>query len=139
MSDLLASFKNLLIGDNGRARTRLKKLSERQLIELESQIGGQLFGPVPAGHRREFFCLDEKTWVWHEEWTDEKGQKQMTSTRYEVHEKGILKAQNAKVYKFLEGEELKNLVLAMELYYEAVARGVYRRDPRTGQKLTDES
>lgn len=138
MGSLLKKTLSLITGDGSSAvKAGIKKLTERQLIELEAEIGGTLFGPIPAGHRREFFCLDEKTWVWHEEWIDEKGQKQVTSTRYEIHSNGILKAQNGKIYKFIEGKELTNLTLAMELYYEAVSRGVYHRDPLTGQKLSD--
>ena len=38
----------------------LKTLTDRRLIEMESRIGRELFGPIPAGHRRDFFCLDEK-------------------------------------------------------------------------------
>lgn len=138
MGKLLQKTLELITGPTAvSAQQVLGKLSERQLIELEAQIGGTLFGPIPAGHKREFFMLDEKTWVWHEEWLDEKGKRQITSTRYEIHANGILKAQNSKVYKFIKGEELKNLVLAMELYYQAVARGIYRRDPATGQKLPE--
>ena len=46
----------------------------RNLIRHEAKIGGILFGLVPEGGRREFFCLDARTWVWHEEWIDENGQ-----------------------------------------------------------------
>ena len=46
----------------------LKQLTERDLIRLESEIGAQLFGPLPKGRRREFFCLDASTWIWHEEY-----------------------------------------------------------------------
>lgn len=112
-----------------------KKLTERELLRLESQAGTSVFGPVPEGHRREFFCLDEKTWIWHEEWKDEKGAEQQATTRYEVHEKGILKVQEGSRYDYLEGEELDNLILATRLYYEKVAREVYQRDPQTGAKL----
>jgi len=112
-----------------------KKLTERELLRLESQIGSGLFGPVPDGRRREFFCLDESTWIWHEEWTDEKGNPQQTTTRYEVHPNGILKVQEGARYHYLEGEELTNLTTATHLYYERVAREVYKRDPQTGVKL----
>ncbi|HEX8390111.1 MAG TPA: hypothetical protein VF597_01690 [Candidatus Saccharimonadales bacterium] len=114
----------------------LSKLTDRQLIELEAEIGGRLFGPVAEGHKREFFCLDQNTWIWHEEWTDENNQRLVSSTRYEVHENGVLKAQDGKVYKFIEGEELRNLMVAVRLYYEAVARDIYRIDPQTGRPLT---
>ena len=81
MASVLKKALKLLVGDDvstdwlkfpGRKRP-LKPLSERELITLESEIGSQLFGPIPEGHRREFFCLDEKTWIWHEEWLDEIG------------------------------------------------------------------
>ena len=123
---------SLLTGTPG---GNLSRLTERQLIEMEAKIGGELFGPIPAGHRREFFCLDKHTWVWHEEWVDENKQRFMTTTRYEIHDNGVLKAQDGKIYKFIEGEELKNLTLAIRLYYEAVARDIYQRDPVTGQRL----
>lgn len=113
-----------------------KSLSERELIQLESDIGSQLFGPIPAGNRREFFCLDKMTWIWYEEWQDvETGKQKSTTTRYEVHDNGILKAQEGAQYSYLDGQELQNLTLAIQMYYEQVARKVYKRDPRTGQKL----
>lgn len=114
----------------------LKKLTERELLRLESQIGATLFGPVPAGHRREFFCLDDKTWIWHEEGTDPvTGKETQATTRYEVQDKGILKVQEGARYSYIEGAELDNLVTATQLYYEQVARTIYHRDPQTGQKL----
>lgn len=137
MNSIFQKTLTLLIGESRSDKKRLHKLSRRELIELEAAIGGNLFGPIPAGHRREFFCLDENTWVWHEEWIDEHNKRQVTSTRYEIHNNGILKAQDGKVYKFIEGMELRNLVLAMRLYYEKVARDIYRRDPISGKKIPE--
>lgn len=115
------------------------KMTERQLIQAESKIGRELFGPIPAGHRREFFCLDEHTWVWHEEWKDpETGKRRHMTTRYEVHQNGVLKVQDSSQYRFIEGEELQNLFLSARLYYEGVMRGIYRVDPYTGQRLAAE-
>ncbi len=113
----------------------LKTLTERELLTLESEVGGQLFGPVPAGHRREFFCLDETTWIWYEEWLDDKKKTQSTTVRYEVSPQGVLKVQEGARYSYLEGEELRNFGLSVRLYYEQVARKVYKRDPATGKKL----
>lgn len=113
----------------------LKSLTERELIQLESEIGGRLFGEIPAGHRREFFNLDTKTWIWHEEWIDEAGKKQQLTTRYEVTDKGILKAQAGPRYTYIEGQELENLQVATQLYHEQVVRAIYRRNPQTGEKL----
>lgn len=129
----------LLTGSGTQTSRPLKKLTERQLIELESEIGRELFGPIPAGHQRDFFCLDDHTWVWYEEWTDvATGQKRSTTTRYEVHQNGILKAQDGMTYKFIEGQELRNLALAVRLYYEQTMREIYKRDPYTGKPLMSE-
>lgn len=115
----------------------LKKLTERELIQLESEIGRELFGPVPKGRRREFFNLDPTTWIWYEEFTDETGTPRTATTRYEIQEDHILKVQEGAKYSYLEGEELNNLLLAVRMYHERVMRGVYHRDPATGEKLSD--
>ena len=89
----------------------------RDLIRREAKIGGQLFGPVEPGRRREFFCLDEHTWVWHEEWTDpNSGKRQVVTTRYDVRPNGVLKAQDGQGYRRLELPEARNLFKAMQLY-----------------------
>ena len=61
---------------------------------------------------------------------------QRSTTRYEVHENGILKVQEGTHYYYIEGSELTNLVTAMRLYFEQVTRDIYRRDPATGKTLT---
>lgn len=141
MSGLLKKALTLITGDPAQINvsTRpLKELTERDLIKLESEIGRELFGPIPADHRREFFCLDENTWVWHEEWTDvNTGKKRVLTTRYEVHPNGILKVQEGQPYKFVEGDELQHLATATYAYYERVARNVYKRDPSTGRPLPE--
>ena len=142
MNNVFKKALSLITGDPSSVKLTmpknrpLKKLTERELLQLESEIGSKLFGEVPKGYRREFFCFDEKTWIWHEEWIDQKTRKarQMT-TRYEVHSSGILKVQEGARYSFIEGTELENLALATRMYYEQVARGVYKVDPATGQKL----
>jgi hypothetical protein len=111
------------------------KLTRRDLIRMESKIGAQLFGPIPKGHRREFFCLDTHTWIWYEEWNDAKGKRQSITTRYEVHPNNILKVQDNQPYQVVEGTELFNLAMATRLYREQVIRGIYHRDHITGQPL----
>lgn len=117
------------------SRRASKHLTERQLIERENEIGRELFGPIPADHRRDFFCLDERTWVWHEEWKDLDGKTQTATTRYEVQPAGILKVQSGRVYKYIEGQELRHLVTAVQMYYERVMRDIYGFDPTTGRPL----
>lgn len=144
MNTVLQKALNLLVGDDSSfeniakkpKKRPLKGLTERELIQLESDIGKELFGPIPADHRREFFNLDPSTWIWYEEWVDiETGKKQSTTTRYEVSGDKILKAQDGASYKYIEGEELRNLTVAVQMYYERVMREVYHRDPQTGKPL----
>ncbi len=96
----------------------------RNLIRHEAKIGGQLFGAVKPGGRREFFCLDQHTWVWHEEWIDENGQHQVRTTRYDVRPSGVLKAQNGQ-YRKLSLDEAKHLRNAMILYRNRVKKELY--------------
>ena len=114
---------------------RRTKPTRRELIQRESEIGGQLFGPVSVSHHRQFFNLDPTTWVWYEEWTDRDGKHQTTTTRYEIHENGILKVQEGARYYYIEGNELTNLVNAIRIYYDRVTREIYRRDPATGKRF----
>lgn len=113
-----------------------KGLTERELIQLESEIGSHLFGPIPEGHRRQFFNLDSETWIWYEEYKDADGQEKSTTTRYEVQGSKIMKAQDGAQYSFIEDQELQNLTMAIQMYYEQVMQGIYKRDPASGKKLS---
>lgn len=91
----------------------------KALIHHEAKIGGKLFGPIPDGTRREFFCLDKHTWVWHEEWT-ENGERKIMTTRYDVRPDGVLKSQGGQSYRKLRGAEADNFYDAIEMYGEQV-------------------
>ncbi len=97
----------------------------RSLIRHEAKIGGQLFGPIPKDHRREFFCLDERTWIWHEEWKDANGQQHTKTTRYDVRPDGILKAQDGQPYQRVELEEARNLRNAAHEYKLRIKNELY--------------
>lgn len=97
----------------------------RELIRKEARLGGELFGPVPKGVRREFFCLDERTWIWHEEWTDKNGQRQIITTRYDIRTNGILKAQEGQVYRYVDREEGRRFCQAVRLYEQKMLTGLY--------------
>jgi hypothetical protein len=117
-------LKKLLNGViSQRAEDRRAEL-HRNLIRHEAKIGGQLFGPVQRGGRREFFCLDKHTWVWHEEWADHNGQHQTRTTRYDIRPNGILKAQNGQ-YQPVKPEEAQKLYQAAKLYQERVSKELY--------------
>jgi len=142
MSSLYKKALQLITGDSNDIAASLRvpkthefrKYSERELIQLESEIGAKLFGALPVGSRREFFCLDENTWIWYEEGINpQTGRSEISTTRYEVHDNGILKVQEGSRYMFIEGAELENFIRATRLYYEQVAREIYKRDPQTGK------
>lgn len=114
-------LNNVAANRHAERRAELK----RNLIRHEAKIGGQLFGPVAPGGRREFFCLDPHTWIWHEEWVDQAGQRQVRTTRYDVRPSGILKAQDGQHYQAVSFEEGKRLIQAARIYAQRVKRELY--------------
>jgi hypothetical protein len=104
----------------GSGSTDKQAAARQAVLRKAAQIGGELFGPIPVGHRREFFCLDAHTWVWHEEWTDARGVRQVITTHYTVRPDGIIKSQNNDGYRLVEDTELRNLKHAVALYGERV-------------------
>jgi hypothetical protein len=98
----------------------------KALIHHEAKIGGKLFGQIPKGARREFFCLDRHTWVWHEEWTDKDGKRRIMTTRYDLRPDGVLKSQGGQSYRKIKGIEAINFRKAVESYCEQVL-GEYDR------------
>lgn len=88
----------------------------RDLIRGAARMGGTLFGPIPDGTRREFFCLDRHTWVWHEEWTDANNMRHACTTRYDIRPHGVFKAQDGMPYQPLTDEELRRLYDAVYQY-----------------------
>jgi hypothetical protein len=103
----------------------------RAILHYEGRLGGQIFGPVQKGGRREFFCLDEHTWVWHEEWLDERKQRHAITTRYDIRPNGVLKSQGGQSYQMLSPEESRNLYQAIRMYVERVTSELQRLSAHT--------
>lgn len=118
-------FKKMLNGIRLQRQADQLANLRRKLMLHEARIGGTLFGEVPAGHRREFFCLDRHTWVWHEEWVDKNGQRQIMMTRYDVRPDGVLKSQNGSHYQQASAQEIRHLAKAARLYTERIRNEVY--------------
>ncbi len=97
----------------------------RNLIRREARIGGKLFGPVPKNRRREFFCLDEHTWIWHEEWIEQSGSTRIVTTQYSVRPDGVLKSQNGGHYQSVKPSEARHLLKAAKAYTERVNQELY--------------
>lgn len=142
MNQLLRRVRRLLVDEdelihllrNPVKKSTSQTMTECQRLSLESKIGGQLFGPIPEGFSREFFCLDDHTWIWQEASYDDLGDKVINKIRYQITVAGVIKTSGQESY-FIEGEELANFIRATSLYYQEVSRQVYQRDPLTGQKL----
>ena len=101
------------------------KLSVEDLINAESALGRTLFGPIPAGHQREFFESKKHVWIWHENWTDQFGALQEMTIRYEVHPTGVYKKSKGGSYKKIEGAELTNFRKAAKMYLDLVKTKLY--------------
>jgi hypothetical protein len=140
MKDIFTHALSLLIGNDvgllspkTTKKRPLKELTVRELIQLESHIGATLFGPTPPGGRREFFNEDPNNWIWYESWIGPDAKQRSMTTRYEVHDNGILKVREGEPYQFISGVELDNLSMAVHMYHERVMRDIYHRDPATGK------
>ena len=101
------------------------KLTLDDLINAESELGRTLFGPIPAGHQREFFTSKKNVWIWHENWTDEFGKLQDMTIRYEVRPNGVYKKPNNGGYQKIEGVELSNFCQAAKSYLNLVKTKLY--------------
>lgn len=139
MAPVWRKAKILLIGEQPSriAPTSTRpSLSDRQLLQQESSIGRSLFNDITLGHQREFFCLDENTWVWSDQYKDDKQQPRTQTIRYEVHSNGILKIENGgKSYYFLKGQELDDFAQLVQNYRQQVEAQLYGQTARQPQLL----
>ena len=93
-------------------------------INAESELGRTIFGPIPAGHQREFFEHKKNLWIWHESWL-ESGNRQEITIRYEVRPDGVHKSVNGSPYCKIEGAELDNFRQATRKYLELIRTHLY--------------
>ncbi len=96
-------------------------------LRHEAHIGGGLFGESTSGQQHEFFCLDQYTWIWHEEWIDANDKLQHRTTRYDIRPSGILKAQDGQSYQRVSMNEAFRLRDAARLYQYRVNVEMYDR------------
>lgn len=100
-------------------------MTKDDLINAESRLGSTIFGPVPAGHRREFFHDRENIWIWFESWRDETDHQHQLTVRYEVRTSGVYKKISAGSYFKLAGDELENFRRATHAYLYIVKKYLY--------------
>lgn len=118
-------ISKLLNGVRTQRREQRRAELYRNLIRREAKLGGEIFGLITDNGRREFFCLDERTWVWHEEWRDENNQSQAKTTRYDIRPDGILKAQDGQPHRWVTPKEALNLYQAAKIYQQRVGNELY--------------
>lgn len=114
---MIKKLRKLILPQNDQVQSAI---IYRNILRDAAKMGGEVFGPIPAGRRREFFCLDEHTWVWHEEWNDERGAHQVRTTRYDVRPHGIFKAQDGQPYRPVSIEEANRLCNAAREYQRRI-------------------
>lgn len=108
---------------------RTKKYSNKpsydDLINIESNLGRTLFGPVPAGHQREFFASKPGVWIWYDKWEDITGVMHEMTIRYEVRSNGVFKKTPDGSFSQIKGAELDNFVNAARRYFDLVKTQLY--------------
>lgn len=110
-----------------RARFRTAPRPTREdLINAESRLGGSIFGPIPEGHRREFFHDQRNVWIWYEGWYDDSSDYHNVTVRYEVYPSGVYKKISAGNYQRLEDGELDNFRQATRTYLQLIKQNLYR-------------
>ena len=100
------------------------KLTEDDLINAESKLGGTLFGPIPAGHRREFFRYRHNVWVYHESWV-QAGRKMESTITNKVRENGVFKCPLGGEYVKITDAELANFRKATTEYLKLIKKNLY--------------
>lgn len=104
----------------------IPRISANSLQGQEAQLGGQLFGPIPDGQNRQFYCQDPSTWVWREEWVDQNGQAQTLVTRYQMRSGVITKQQTGQADQIVDIDEARNLLLSVRWYYYLIRKQLYQ-------------
>lgn len=100
------------------------KLTEADLINAESRLGATLFGPIPEGHRREFFRYRHNVWIYHESWKAD-GKKMESTITYKVRENGVFKCPLGGEYVKITGAELTNFKKAVKEYLKLIKTNLY--------------
>lgn len=113
-------IKKLLNAASPQSDAMRDAVTYRNILRDAAKIGGDVFGPIPAGNRREFFSLDKHTWVWHEEWTEQSGTREVRTTRYDIRPHGIFKAQDGQPYQPVSIEEANRLCNAAREYQRLI-------------------
>lgn len=112
------------------------RLTRADLLNAESKLGSTIFGPIPEGHRREFFHDRNNIWIWHEDWYDGQRNPHQMTVRYEVRTSGIYKKVSTGKYFKLEGDELENFRKATHAYLYVIKKNLYNKTQNLPRQST---
>ena len=101
------------------------RISPDELMNIESEWGGILFGPIPAGHQRNFFEYKKNVWIWYEGWLEKGGVVKSMTIRYEVRPSGVFKRVDGQKYEKISGDELDNFRTAAKNYLTLMKNKLY--------------
>ena len=101
------------------------RISYDELVNIESEWGGTLFGPIPNGHERKFFEHKKNVWIWYESWLGKGGAPEEMMVRYEVRPAGVFKRVQGRRYEKITGAELDNFRSAARNYLTLVKNKLY--------------
>ncbi len=118
MTKEIIDLRNQASGDNPE--------TQQQLLQKEGALGGKIFGELRPDQSRTFFCLNETTWIWSDNWFDRNERRATNQTvHYQVQKLGVTKITQGISSAFIEGDEFKNFFNAVTIYHRLVRRQVY--------------
>ncbi len=112
---------------NPAVEVNTSEAQQQQLTRQEITAAQGIFGPIKEGTVRDFFCVDQHTWVWYEEWTEANGQRKRMTTRFDVRGGTVVKSQNGGEYSQLVGRELQNFNASAVAYVGKVKKSMYEQ------------
>lgn len=121
----LQNIINNSIGYRGDSHRYSNRFSYEDLVNAESAFGRTIFGPVPAGHQREFFESRKNVWIWYESYMNTDGTMHEMTIRYEVRPDGVFKKIGNASYNKIEGSELENFRQAARTYLNLIKTNLY--------------
>ena len=101
------------------------RISYDELVNIESDWGGTLFGPIPRGHQRKFFEHKKNVWIWYESWFGKGGTPEEMMVRYEVRPAGVFKRVQGQKYEKISGVELESFRMAARNYLTLIKKKLY--------------
>ena len=97
----------------------------QRLVCQEAKIGGSIFGDLQPNQQRYFFCLDDRTWIWHEQGSEPDFK---LTTKYSFDLNGITKSiDNGQTWQTLSTNETASLLEATRVYHQKVTEKIYNQ------------